>query len=127
LDKHRKAVLSFPFQIDPWTHHAALCDEAQRIRTSVFLILSTHVKERWMLSSFGSRLKDYVFENQGVETEDMIQREIIASLHTWEPRIDDIQVSFQREDAVLLLTITYVCRQNGQSDSLQYPLPLENE
>ena len=88
MDKHRKAVLSFPFQIDPWTHHAALCDEAQRIRTSVFLILSTHVKERWMLSSFGSRLKDYVFENQGVETEDMIQREIIASLHTWEPRID---------------------------------------
>ena len=79
MDKHRKAVLSFPFQIDPWTHHAALCDEAQRIRTSVFLILSTHVKERWMLSSFGSRLKDYVFENQGVETEDMIQREIIAS------------------------------------------------
>ena len=67
MDKHRKAVLSFPFQIDPWTHHAALCDEAQRIRTSVFLILSTHVKERWMLSSFGSRLKDYVFENQGVE------------------------------------------------------------
>ena len=63
-----------------------------------------------MLSSFGSRLKDYVFENQGVETEDMIQREVIASLHTWEPRIDDIQVSFQREDAVLLLTITYVCR-----------------
>lgn len=126
MDKHRKAVLSFPFQIDPWTHHAALCDEAQRIRTSVFLILSTHVKERWMLSSFGSRLKDYVFENQGVETEDMIQREVIASLHTWEPRIDDIQVNFQREDAVLL-TITYVCRQNGQSDSLQYPLPLENE
>ena len=82
MDKHRKAVLSFPFQIDPWTHHAALCDEAQRIRTSVFLILSTHVKERWMLSSFGSRLKDYVFENQGVETEGMIQREIIASLHT---------------------------------------------
>ena len=79
-----------------------------------------------MLSSFGSRLKDYVFENQGVETEDMIQREVIASLHTWEPRIDDIQVNFQREDAVLL-TITYVCRQNGQSDSLQYPLPLENE
>ncbi|MBS6817504.1 MAG: GPW/gp25 family protein, partial [Lachnospiraceae bacterium] len=124
--KHRKAVLSFPFQIDPWTHHAALCDEAQRIRTSVFLILSTHVKERWMLSSFGSRLKDYVFENQGVETEDMIQREIIASLHTWEPRITDIEVDFQREDAVLLITISYLCTEHSKRDALQYPLALES-
>ena len=79
MAKTQDTTLSFPFQIDPWTHHSSLCDESQRIRNSVFLILSTHVKERWMLPSFGSRLKDYVFENQSVETEEMIRREIIAS------------------------------------------------
>ncbi|MFR5523429.1 MAG: GPW/gp25 family protein [[Clostridium] innocuum] len=126
MDKTQDTTLSFPFQIDPWTHHSSLCDESQRIRNSVFLILSTHVQERWMLPSFGSRLKDYVFENQSVETEEMIRREIIASLHTWEPRITEIEVDFQREDALLLITISYLCTEHSKRDALQYPLALES-
>nr|DAI61417.1 MAG TPA: baseplate wedge subunit [Caudoviricetes sp.] len=79
-----------------------------------------------MLPSFGSRLKDYVFENQSAETEEMIRREIIASLHAWEPRITDIEVDFQREDALLLITISYLCTELSKRETLQYPLALES-
>ena len=79
-----------------------------------------------MLPSFGSRLKDYVFENQSVETEEMIRREIIASLHTREPRITEIEVDFQREDALLLITISYLCTEHSKRDALQYHLALES-
>lgn len=75
-----------------------------------------------MLPTFGSCLKNYVFELQQDETKEMIQREVIASLTLWEPRIQHIQLSFQLQDATLNVTVSYVCQRDGRTGEVRYTL-----
>lgn len=114
--------LAFPFEIDEWSHQNRQCDERQRIQYSIYLILSTHVQERWMNQKYGSHIKDYIFENQTHETMMMIQKEIIASLHKWEPRIKNIELNFQQEEANLFITISYQNVKSLQSDHFMYTI-----
>ena len=79
----------------------------QQIKDSVYLILSTYPGERVLLPQFGCRLKDFVFEPNTQDTQQSMEREVIASLTRWEPRICNIKIVSKSYQDAIDLTISY--------------------
>lgn len=78
---------------------------------SIKQILLTEMGERVMRPDFGTRLRRKIFENvnQGLITE--IQKEVLAALVKWEPRIQVQTIDVQQDDNVASLvriTLTFV-------------------
>jgi phage baseplate assembly protein W len=83
---------------------------AQNIREAIQIILLTIPGERLLLTAFGGRLKQYLFEPNTVATRRQMQEEIVRSLKQWEPRVslDNITVDGDPTDArVAVITINY--------------------
>lgn len=110
-------MIAFPF--DKEFHQA---DRMQQIRQSIYLILCTYPRERMMNPSFGCRIKDYVFESMTTDIEKEMSREVISSILRWEDRVQDIEVSFERKDEVLVISLTYAITGDGILQSLQIPI-----
>lgn len=106
-------LIAYPFEIHSKTHSCMLCDELDAIKDSVRSILNTQVGERIMLPEFGSRVKEYLFEGMREETFTLMEHEIVASLQKWEPRIQNIKVTFTPEDTTLYVVVAY--------ETLYYP------
>lgn len=72
------------------------------IRENVIRILLTSPGERPM-SSFGCRMKDYIFEQANVLQQEIVD-EIRKSINRWEPRVNvlDVQIFEVEKNAVRL-------------------------
>lgn len=67
----------------------------ETIKADLLQLLMTYPGERVMLPSFGTRLKDLVFEQNDTILQDKARNMIIDAINQWEPRItvDAIEVS----------------------------------
>lgn len=96
----------------------------EKIRQSIWLILSTAPGERVMLPEFGCGIHDLVFEPNTVTTRGLIQRQIQDALLQWEQRIDLIDVRVETTPEArnyLLIRIDYRVRSNNAFYNLVYP------
>lgn len=82
----------YPFNISKKHGRVEISGLKNNIRESVEIILRTEPGERLLHPTFGTRLRQFLFEGLNTQTEEMIRREIIHSLGMWEERIQDIQV-----------------------------------
>jgi hypothetical protein len=83
---------SFPVQPDA-SGAALLVEFEEDIRQAVLLILETGLGERVMRPDFGAGLQELVFEPLNATTIALVQHRVEQALITWEPRIDQIEVS----------------------------------
>jgi len=94
--------ISFPFRIDGRGSIASsklTPNNLSRISESIEQILFTYPGERIMEPEFGSKVKDYIFENlDNLGIRGKLQLEIQKAIEKWEPRVEiqDINIYFNK-------------------------------
>jgi uncharacterized protein len=101
----------------------------EKIRQSIWLILSTTQGERQMLPEFGCGIHDLVFEPNTAALRGLVQAKVRDALVRWEPRIDVLDVRVETplpdERNRLLIRIDYRIRSNNAFFNLVYPFFLD--
>ena len=114
---------AFPVGVDS-TGQIALARGSRDIEQAMRLILMTYPGERPMRPSFGSRLRDFVFDGATWENAAAVANEVRASLAQWEPRatVTDVVVIPEADDpGVLSIDIAYVIKGTNDPRNLVFP------
>jgi phage baseplate assembly protein W len=121
--------LSFPILASPPVQGQAgqplstLQDE-EKIRQSIWLILSTAPGERVMRGDFGCAIHSLVFQPLSDALIGQVQSSVAQALAQWEPRIDLLQVDAAPDadqSNVLVISIDYLVRATNSRQNLVYP------
>jgi phage baseplate assembly protein W len=116
---------SFPIQIDPATGTTILAaSDEEKIRQSIWMILTTAPGERVMRADFGCGIHNLVFENFSEATIGQVLNEVSDALAKFEPRIDVLGIDIKPDDVepnVLLIAIDYAIRSTNSRFNLVYP------
>lgn len=119
---------SFPPKVDATTGRFIMSEGEEDIKEAIYLILKTGLKERPMCPNFGCNIENYVFDMPDRRAERGMEDAIITALAGWEPRIDNIQVTINKErisDGIILIEIGYTVRKNNNAVNLVFPYYLE--
>lgn len=118
---------AFPLAVDPATGRMKEVASEEDIQQAIRIILSTGMGQRVMQPKFGSTLPKFVFDSPSYTARVQLEREVVETLHRWEPRITDIEVTAtDGQDGALLLNIAYVVRATNNPYNLVYPF-FQNE
>lgn len=101
---------------------------ADKIRQSIWLILSTARGERVMLPDFGCGIHDLVFSANTAGLRGLVAAEVRAALTRWEPRVDVLDVRVETPaDARNRVIISIGCRirKNNAALNLVFPFFLD--
>lgn len=95
---------------------------SDRIKQSIYYILTTIQGERFFLPEFGSKLYMLIFEPNDLILRDLAQVYIKDALRKWEPRIQVIAVSCGDEyDNTLYIDIHYIIKSTNMRDNYVFP------
>jgi phage baseplate assembly protein W len=112
------------FPIKPVGGRLSFVGGEEKIRQSIWIILSTAPGERQMRPDFGCGIHDLVFEPNTAALRGIVQQKVREALTRWEPRIDvvDVRVETPLEARNhLLIRIDYRVRANNAFYNLVYP------
>jgi hypothetical protein len=96
----------------------------EKIRQSIWLILSTAPGERVARPDFGCGIHDLVFSPRTVGAMGEIIRAVREALEAWEPRIDVTNVdavAHPDDPSGLLIVLEYTVRATNSRQNLVYP------
>ncbi len=120
-----KAGLGWAFPGRPADGRFRLLGGDEKIRQSIWIILSTAPGERLMRPNFGCGLKELVFEpNTAALRGGLVPQRVREALTRWEPRIDVIDISVDTPEEMgncLDIRIDYRVRSNNAFYNLIYP------
>ena len=114
---------SFPLRPD-LRGRLAYVDNDEKVRQSIYLILSTALGERLMRPEFGCGIHDYVHQANTASLRGLLQQSVHAALVQWEPRIDVLQVRVEtapRDPCEIDIAIDYRIRDNNAQHNFVYP------
>lgn len=95
-----------------------------KIRQSIWLILSTAKGERQMRTDFGCGIHDLTFTANTDDMRGLVEYEVRQALLHWEPRIDVLAVHVESPPEArhhLLIQVDYSVRANNAFHNLVYP------
>jgi len=96
----------------------------EKIRQSIWIILSTAPGERQMRPDFGCGINDVLFDANTARLRGIVEEKVREALSRWEPRIDVIDVRAEAPPEArnhLLIRIDYRVRANNSVYNLVYP------
>ena len=114
---------SFPVRPGP-KGQLTFADGEEKIRQSIWIILSTAPGERQMRPDFGCGIHDLVFQPNTAALRGLVKQRVHETLVRYEPRIDvtDVRVDMPAEARnYLLIRIDYRIRSNNAFYNLVYP------
>jgi uncharacterized protein len=114
---------AFPVRPGP-DHRLHYLEGPEKIRQSIWLLLSTAPGERVMLPDYGCGIHDLVFEANTVALRGDVQARVREALNRWEPRIDVLDVRAETPPGApsqLLIRIDYRIRATNSIYNLVYP------
>ena len=93
------------------------------IQEAIQIILSTRKGERIRNPEFGCGIHEYTFDTLDFTTISAIRYEVEMALVSWEPRIEEIEVTVDtsREEGVILIEIGYVVRSTNSPFNMVFP------
>lgn len=97
---------------------------ADKIRQSIWLILSTAKGERPMLPDFGCGVHDLVFAANTAGFRGLVTAEVRDAITRWEPRVDVLEVRVESPDDArnrVIISIACRIRENNAALNLVYP------
>ena len=115
---------SFPITVDEETGALAVARDEDKIRQSIWMILTTAPGERVMRGDFGCGIHQLVFESFSDAVIGQVMNEVSQALARFEPRIDVLGVDVapdRDEPNVLLISIDYAVRSTNSRFNLVYP------
>lgn len=96
----------------------------EKIRQSIWLILSTSPGEREMRPEFGCGIHDVLFDANTARLRGIVEEKVREALARWEPRIDVLEVRAETPPEGrnhLLIRIDYRVRATNALYNLVYP------
>lgn len=117
----------FPIEVDEVTGRLKQSEYEEDIAEAIKIIIWTAKGERIMRPDFGSDLERFLFENNDDATLRLIEAEITEAIIMWEPRVDRVEVSVERDrtyDQRLLIHVQYEVRTTNNLYNQVYPFYL---
>lgn len=114
--------IAFPLQKGV-TSTPKVAEDADLIKQSILQIIMTPHGARVMRPDFGSRVLDFIFENNGDILAQQLRAEVFSCIHKWEPRAIVQTVEVEQEDAEVVITVRFVMKSTRQTDSLTIAVP----
>lgn len=116
----------FPVVLDATdsTTKIAEAGDEDKIRQSIEIILRTAPGERVTRPDFGCGIHELVFDSLGGQLIGRVISVVASALATWEPRIDVLDVTAQRDTddpTRLLIEIDYRVRSTNSRFNLVFP------
>ena len=118
--------IGFPFRVDRSTGKIAMAHQEEDIRQAIEVILRTQRGERVMRPGFGTRIMDYVFEENTRDIGFALERDVFDALTRWEPRIRDIEVAAEASpvENAMNVRVQYTVRSTNNMFNVVYPFYL---
>ncbi len=119
--------IAFPFKTDN-LGRIRMNSLEDHVLQSIKLILGTAKSERVMRPDFGAGLQKHVFDPISPSTKAFVEHEVETGLIKFEPRIEVLKVEANfsmKDDAVLLINISYRVRRTDTMFNMVYPFYLE--
>lgn len=118
----------FPFPLKMHDGEIEAAASAEKIRQSIYVIVMTHQGERVLQPSFGSLIRDYIFELSDETYMNLLCAEIVGSISRWEHRVSNIEAKVDISlisQGKLIVSVTYIVRATNRPDNLVFPFYLE--
>lgn len=115
---------SFPPEFNKATKEVKMLKMEADIKSSLEILLSTHLGERIMLPDYGCNLDDLLFESLNLTVKTYVIELIKTAILYYEPRIDvnKIEIDPTNElEGVLLVKIDYTIRTTNSRRNMVYP------
>lgn len=98
----------------------------EKIRQSLWMLLSTSPGERVHRYDYGCPVRRYVFEVMDISTQTLLCDEIERAVVMFEPRVDLNRVDFEVDEAagILRITLDYTIRRTNRRTNMVYPFYL---
>lgn len=112
----------FPFNISGKHGRVEASREKENIRESVRIILLTEPGERMLHPEFGTKLRQFLFENIDSRIEEMIKCEVANSLRMWEPRISHLDIvtdNMPDKQGVFKVIVSYGIAGENEEDTVE--------
>lgn len=112
--------ISLSFLRNPVTNDVLSINNEDAIKKSVINLVRTKIGERFFNRLIGTKVNDYIFENQTPEVAYALETEIEILLKNYEPRIklSTISVTYPQDSNDLSIRISY--------DIVGLPFPVQN-
>jgi hypothetical protein len=121
--------LEFPIRVNQ-EGGLAIARHEQKVRQSVWTILSTARGERVMRPDFGCDIHSFVFATRSATNLTLIKSAVREALLRWEPRIEVEEVDVAPDpdrDACLRIRVNYRVRLTNTEANMVYPFYLQPE
>lgn len=94
----------------------------EHIVQSMRNIFETPVGVRFMVPSFGSKIKEYIFEPNDFVARELLNMEVRRCLDKWEPRIivDDVRVLYSNDRNSVRIEIEYRIKDGSSHEVFVY-------
>jgi phage baseplate assembly protein W len=115
---------SFPPTFSQRTWSVVMVSGEDDIRESLRILFSTALGERIMVPEYGCDLSSMVFRSITTTLQTELEAGIRQAILSWEPRIDVLDVTVQRDatvDGLILVAVDYVIRRTNTRSNLVYP------
>lgn len=114
---------SFPIRVDKNTGQVVTSGQEESIQEAIRIILNTRKGERIRNPHFGCGIWDYAFATMDYTSLSAMKREVEMALVRWEPRIEDIAVNVEPNEAEgqVLIHISYVVRGTNNPFNMVFP------
>lgn len=118
--------MKFPPQINQATGRFEVSSEWESVKESVYLILMTQQRERFVRPEFGSNLLSYTFMDVNETSVNVMIRTLTELLLRQEPRIGEVNITTdsQIREGCLVVNIDYTIRSTNVRDNLVFPFYL---
>lgn len=113
----------FPVEVDEATGRIKTSSFEEDIKEAIQIIIMTSKGERLMRPNFGCDMREQLFEGMDYATISQMESEIKVALTSWEPRIEDVEVTIKGENqgGNLMIDIHYLVRATNNRFNVVYP------
>ncbi len=119
----------FPPQVNPTTGRFMTVSGRESVRESLYLILMTQKRERFMRPDYGSNIMSYAFAPADETMNTIMASEIASDILASEPRISNVDVRMDqtKKPGCLFINIDYTVAGGNTVDNMVFPFYLNGE
>lgn len=116
--------MKFPPQINPVTGKVETSSGLENIKESVYLILMTQKRERFIHPEFGSEILKFAFMEYNESMFHLMASNLEKDILREELRVDEVKVSItpEQQEGYLLISVDYTVKNTGQTEQMSIPV-----
>ena len=120
VDKESFKDLDLTFTAHPISGDLVAKKDSDAIKQSIKNIILTNHYERPFKPSFGSNLRNRLFEANDFQNRSLIKKDIVSEINALEPRVSNVSVVMRQLENEVSLTIEYAIKGQADYNSVEF-------